>query len=143
MLDFLMLFGVFITVLFMLGLFVVSFILIGHAFIVLVTATSSQALITVLQGLEYLLVAPLPFLLFWALLRYIPKLTRGGGIEGTDHEIRSIKVLMMSLMISVVATELVGKIVSPSTFTFQEAAPRLLTIMVFAAYLLALQLKLS
>ena len=112
----LMALGLVVTGVLMLGLFGAGFFVVGRALGVFagvitphppVADPVSDAIVGVLHGLEYLFVAPLAFLLFRALIDYIAE-SRPDGNPGADLEIRRIKTLIVSLMISAVATDLAG-----------------------------------
>jgi hypothetical protein len=113
--------------------------------------SASLALVGVLQGLEYLFVAPLAYLLFRAFISYIASSSNADDAIRTsadhairirtnaDHAIRSIKIQIISLVISAVVTDLVSKILGPSSLTLAASAPGLLAIVVFSGYVVVLQ----
>ena len=147
-LNLLMAVGLLATGVFMIALFGAGFKLIAYAIgvffgIVAPSASSadvaSLALVGVLQGLEYLFVAPLAFLLFRTFIPYIKSFNHGGDRATADQEIRRIKILIISLVISALATDLVSKILGPTAAALTAAAPGLLAIVVFSGYLVVLQ----
>lgn len=117
--------------------------LIGRAAIVLLRSTQSDAgthemaLVQALSGIEYLFLAPLAFLVFLTLVRFVKKMVFGdiNALGGY----RVVKSLVINLMIAIIATDLVQKTVGQPGLTLNVACTELLVIVVFAGYVLLIE----
>jgi hypothetical protein len=137
--------GLVVTAAFMVALFAAGFMVIGRAILWFFyrgtghdsAGASDIVLVGVLQGVEYLSVAPLPFLLFQTLVEFVKSSRPGGPTEAAERELLRIKTLTIGLMVSVVATELVAEILGRHA-TIPAAVPPTMAIAALTAYLVAL-----
>lgn len=100
--------------------------------------TEENSIVLVLIGIEYLLMAPLPFLVVWAVSRYISLLIpltkdevgseEGANIVSAEHGIHKAKALFISLMSAILATDLVAKYLGDSAPPLEEVAGQVLVL---------------
>jgi hypothetical protein len=131
----------------MILLFAVAFWEIGKALLVFFHVLSpqdsavpaeSQAMITALKGIEYMFLAPMSFLVYRSLANYVADRVLGHQTPGVEAEVTETKRLVTSLMFAVVATDLIGKALSPEGLTPKAPTYELCLLVVFGAYLFLL-----
>lgn len=93
----------------------------------------------VLEGLELIFLAPLAYLAFLALWRYVDGHRRGDVDTSTRRQVIEIKSLVIGLIIAVVATDLLREALSPSGSTYESAIAGSAIIAVLAAYIIGLE----
>ena len=103
-------------------LFAIAFWEIGKAIAVFVHLAAgpdprvppeSQAIMVALKGIEYLFLAPMSFVVYSSLANYVVERARGGDATSAEEEVTETKRLVTSLMFAVVATDLIGRVLSP------------------------------
>ena len=97
-------------------------------------ATASP-LVYALRGFEYLFLAPLPYLVFHSLIKYVATFRQPGASEDAEHQVRRAKSLIVSLMVAVIATDLVSKILGPEGVV---AGAEVLVMAALVGYILVL-----
>jgi len=106
------------------------------------SAAAGYAIEHVLKGLEFLFLSPLPFMIVYSVGRYLGSLldfaqeTKRRSLLG---EIVSVKALIISLIIAIIATDLVSKILAADGLTRDAALYECLVILVLGAYLVVLE----
>jgi len=66
---------------------------------------------SILEGFEFLLLAPLAFVIIVSIGNYLQVLLQHGDSSLAEHQIHRVKAMIISLMISIVATDLVKRFV--------------------------------
>ena len=67
-----------------------------------------------LKGIEYLFLAPVGFLVYRSLAKYIVNKTHDRPDADAKAEIMETKLLVNSLMFAVIVTDLIGRVLSPA-----------------------------
>jgi len=127
----------------MISLFLAAFCEIGSAVLVFFRqfvgndqrlSLESAVLTTALKGIELLFLAPMSFLVYRSLGNYVA--SKASGREDPDAEaaVTESKGLVTSLMVAVVATDLVGKVLSPDGLAAHPPIYELLLIVILVAY---------
>ena len=101
------------------------------------------ALVEALKGLEYFFLAPLGYLVFLTMIRFVRSTISGDFDELADKRIRNIKSLTMSLLIAVIATDLVSKILGPQGLGRDSAIAEILVMGALIGYYVLLERKLD
>jgi hypothetical protein len=93
------------------------------------TASSSEyAIVGALQGFEFLLLAPLALVIIVSIGRYLTALVPAHDNVAQDehqkaeHQLHRVKILIISLMISIVATDLVKRFVAQPEVSIRALA---------------------
>ncbi len=127
----------------MISLFVAAFWEIGGAVFVFFRilpsrnpkfASDSDALVVALKGIEYLFLAPMSFLVYRNLAIYVAAQVTGSENSQAEVAVTETKGLVTSLMIAVVATDLVGKALSPEGLAERPPVYELTLMVVLGAY---------
>ncbi len=101
---------------------------------------SSVVVAHVLNGVELLFLAPLPYLIVDAVGSYLRHVaTRSKEMQGALHDLKGLERMTTSLMIAVIAADLVQRTLSPSGLTQTAALFDSLAIVVLSLYLLVLE----
>jgi hypothetical protein len=100
----------------------------------------SQALMVALKGIEYLFLAPIGFLVYRSLAMYVVDKTRGRTDGNAEAEVTEAKRLVTSLMFAVVATDLIGRVLSPEGFSVRAPVYELALLIVLGAYMFLLHI---
>jgi hypothetical protein len=98
----------------------------------------SQAIMMALKGIEYLFLAPMSFLVYRSLALYVVDRTRGGGKANADVGVIETKGLVTSLMFAVVATDLIGRVLSPEGLIARTPIYELCLLVILGAYIFLL-----
>jgi hypothetical protein len=131
----------------MILLFAVAFWEIGKALLVFFHVLSprdsavpleSLAMTTALKGIEYMFLAPMSFLVYRSLANYVADRALGHQTPEVESEVTETKRLVTSLMFAVVATDLIGKSLSPDGLTARAPTYELCLLVIFGAYLFLL-----
>jgi hypothetical protein len=102
-------------------------------------SAEGAALQHAIKGIEFFLLAPLPYFVLLSLSNYI-KNSREGAVPGSAKErLLSVKALAIGLLIAVIATDLVGKILSRDGLAMHAALCETLAIVVLGAYFFGLE----
>jgi hypothetical protein len=94
----------------------------------------SELITAALKGIELLFLAPMTFLVYRSLANYIACKTTGRENPEAEAAVTESKALVTSLMAAVVATDLVGKVLSPDGFASHPPIYELLLIIVLVGY---------
>ena len=81
----------------------------------------ASALVQVLKGLEYFFLAPLAYLVFLTMIRFVRTVVTLGDYRFAEEQMHGVKSLITSLMIAVVGTDLLSKILGPRGLTWDAA----------------------
>lgn len=103
------------------------------------SSRESAALEMSLKGLEFLFLAPLTYLTLISLVRYVATTYSQNDHELARLQLINIKVSIVSLMIAIVATDLVAKILSKNGLTYQATFTEGLVIIILGTYLFCLE----
>jgi hypothetical protein len=131
----------------MVALFVAAFCEIGTSLLIffhripvrdLTSTPESEAITVALKGIEYLFLAPMSFLVYRSLAIYVADMANGGHNPAARSAVTEAKSLVTSLMIAVVATDLVGKVLSPDGLAQRRPIYELILIVVLGGYYLML-----
>jgi hypothetical protein len=102
---------------------------------------SEQALIVALKGLEFLFLAPLPFIVVYAVTSQLIWITRDSKSShedaGREGALIEAKQLVIGLMIAVIGSALIGKLVS-GTLDLPSAIGGAAVIVALTAYVFVL-----
>jgi hypothetical protein len=98
----------------------------------------SQAIMVALKGIEYLFLAPMSFLVYRSLANYVVERARGGSGTSAEEEVTETKRLVTSLMFAVVATDLIGRVLSPEGLLARPPIYELCLLVILAAYMFLL-----
>ncbi len=74
---------------------------------------SPATIVATLEGLEFLLLAPLAFVVTVSMSRYLEELILKSA-DDADHRVHRVKGLVVSLMMTTIATDIVKRLVSQS-----------------------------
>ncbi len=135
--------GAFCSGVLMISLFLAAFFEIGSAVLNFFRkfpnqnpslSIESELITAALKGIELLFLAPMTFLVYRSLANYIASKT--SGVDDTEAEaaVTESKGLVTSLMAAVVATDLVGRVLSTDGFTSHPPIYELLLIVVLVGY---------
>lgn len=139
--------GAFCASALMVSLFAVAFWEIGKAISVFFHFASgpdprvppeSQAIMVALKGIEYMFLAPMSFLVYRSLANYVVKGTDGGYDAKAEAEVTATKRFVTSLMFAVVATDLIGRVLSPEGLIVRPPIYELVLLVVLGAYMFLL-----
>ena len=131
----------------MILLFVVAFCETGSALLVFfhilssrdpAVSPESQAMTTALKGIEYMFLAPMSFLVYRSLANYVADRALGHQTPAAEAEVTETKRLVTSLMFAVVATDLIGKGLSPEGLRARAPIYELGLLVIFGGYLFLL-----
>jgi hypothetical protein len=105
---------------------------------------AAKALALTLKGLEFVFLAPLPLLVLHTIRDYTWHLTPGRPTSGDERivahsRLDEVKSLIISIMVAVIATDMVSRVLGNSPFGYDQAVPRLLAFVALAGYLLLLR----
>ena len=134
-------------VILMVSLFALAFWEIGKAVMIFAgrasgsdprLAPESQAMIVALKGIEYLFLAPICLLVYRSLAIYVVDKMKSRCDTKSKAEVAETKYLVTSLMAAVVATDLIGRVLTPDGLTGFAAAYELALLLVLAAYMFLL-----
>jgi uncharacterized protein YacL len=103
-------------------------------------SSSERAAHQVIRGVEILLLAPLAYFVLVNLARYVQTWKSGDDDEKAKSNLLGVKALVVGLLIAMVATDLVGKILSEKGLDEQSALLECLVILVLTAYCFGLEL---
>lgn len=103
-----------------------------------VSSRESAALEISLKGLEFLFLAPLTYLTLLSLERYVAKTYNQSDHESARLQLINIKISIISLMIAIIATDLVAKILK-NALTYQATFTEGLVIVILGTYLFCLE----
>jgi hypothetical protein len=130
----------------MLGLAVVGFVEIGKGILAFFVSDDTEiggrvAVSLALKGLEMLFLAPLPFMVVFAVGGYLRALgaSEAGGERSDERKIGRLertKSLLISLMVAVMAADLVSKTLSNDGLTPEAAIYESIVIAVLGGYFL-------
>lgn len=132
----------------MLFLFIAGFSEMGKAVIVFFRHSSwisdteqphALVLTDTLKGLEYLFLAPLGYLVFLSLTKYLQSKVEADDNPHAERDVLGIKSLIANLMIAVITTDLVSKILSPGGLSRDMAVNELLVMAMLAGYVYLLE----
>ena len=102
----------------------------------------THPLVESLRGLEYLFLAPLGYMIFLTLIRFLEGLVKIDDHpqkeKAAERQMMTMKTLMVNLLVAVVATDLVSKILGSGNLTLEVAIPELLVMTLFLGYLVLL-----
>ena len=105
---------------------------------------SGRTTVHVLHGVELLFVAPLPFLVFLSLARYVRVFIQSGASHGSGHELAAcesqlhrVKTLVVALMTASIATDLLRRAIE--NVSLSEAAAEGLIMLLLGGYWFALE----
>lgn len=93
----------------------------------------------VLKGLELIFLAPMAYLTFLTLWRYVEGNRKGVVDSSLRRQVMEIKSLIVGLIIAVVATDLLGDVLSPIGAGYESAITGCLIIAVLGAYVIGLE----
>jgi len=131
----------------MIAIFIAAFCEIGTSLLIffhripvreLMSTPESEAITVALKGIEYLFLAPMSFLVYRSLAIYVADMANGGHNPAAKCAVTEAKSLVTSLMIAVVATDLVGKVLSPDGLAQRRPIYELILIVVLSGYYLML-----
>ena len=91
---------------------------------------SSEALASSLKGLEFVFLSPLPYLFLLGVYREVS----GSLGDPSRGRLTQVKGLMINLMVSVIATDLVARAIANAEITYETAISRCLAIGTLAIY---------
>lgn len=97
----------------------------------------SSILAFTLKGLEFLFLAPLGFLTLLSMAKYIANMQSPDHTEA-DRGILEVKALIVSLMIAIIATDLIARVLSGRGLTYEVTLTGSLFIAVLGAYFVSL-----
>jgi hypothetical protein len=126
-------------------IFAAAFWEIGSAIIVFFRSVSTQdpglppespAIIIALKGIEYLFLAPMSFVVYRSLANYVVNKVAGHS-EG-EAEVTESKRMVTSLMFAVVATDLMGKALSPEGLSAKAPGYELALLAILGVYIFLL-----
>jgi hypothetical protein len=107
------------------------------------TETNAFALVDALRGLEYFFLAPLGYLVFLTLIRYLENTVKSGSDpheeQRSEKQMVAVKVLIINLLLAIVATDLVSKILGPKGLSVEAAGTEVFVMGAFAGYFLLLE----
>jgi hypothetical protein len=100
----------------------------------------AEAMVEAFAGLECLFIAPLGYLALIVMAELVRKVRLGGSqTPDLTADVGVLKSLVTSLIIAVISTHILGTVVGTEALTFQLIGPRLLVVVVLAAYWWLLQ----
>jgi len=106
---------------------------------------SAHIMVRVLHGVELLFLAPLPFLVFLSLARYVQSFLKSDGqassqdrLSGCGSQLHSVKTLVVSLMTASIATDLLRRAIE--NVSLPSAAAEGLVMLLLGSYWLGLEL---
>jgi len=104
-----------------------------------------DVIVSVLHGLEFFFLAPLPFLVLLSLARFFRSFLNPNEVSNDeskcDHQLHRVKALVVNLMIASVATDLLGR--SLQGVTIETALGESLVMLLLGAYWFSLELVCS
>ena len=107
------------------------------------TEADAFALVEALRGLEYFFLAPLGYLVFLTLIRYVESTVNTGSDPHADQrsekQMVAVKVLIINLLLAIVATDLVSKVLGPKGLSVEAAGTEVFVMSAFAGYFLLLE----
>jgi hypothetical protein len=93
-----------------------------------------------LKGIELLFLSPMPYLIVRAIGDYLKHvIARRPETNDAPHELKALKVMTTTLMIAVVATDLVQRTLAPGDLTPATALYESLVILVLSLYIVVLE----
>lgn len=93
---------------------------------------------SILDGFEFLLLAPLAFIIVMTVGNYLRALLQQGGADEAEHQVHRVKGLIISLMISILATDLVKRFVGRSEVKINALIFGGTLIIIFMLYFITL-----
>ena len=94
----------------------------------------SSAIAIALKGIEYLFLAPMSFLVYRGLARYMQDTAQGNAKPGAEAEVTESKRLVTGLMFAVVSTDLIGKMLSPDGLIAKQPVYELCLLVILGGY---------
>ena len=100
---------------------------------------AENAIIHTLEGFEFLLLAPLAFVIIFSVGRYLTELlTQAADQRQAESQLHRVKALVASLMVSIIATDLVKRFVGKSDVNISAMTYGSGVILVLIIYILIL-----
>jgi len=93
---------------------------------------------SILDGFEFLLLAPLAFVIVVSVGNYLHALLLQPDADESEHQLHRVKGLIVSLMISIVATDLVKRFVGQAAVQFEPLIFGGSLILLFTLYFILL-----
>lgn len=112
------------------------------------SSSAADAIAMALKGLEFLFLAPLGFMVVVSVGQYLRAMVENNGTDATARDgpranakaqLLTVKSFVVSLMIAVVATELVSRVLEPGELHTESAFAGTIVIVAFSLYLFVLE----